>query len=74
MICKPCAVAGDMVAVVREKPVLNVPLNLGSFAGIDSIESHEAIRAVAYLYHGLCKGCDCQHKIDFEGKTVNEKA
>lgn len=27
---------------------------------------------VANMLHGMCNNCDCQHKIDFEGKTVQK--
>lgn len=75
MICKTCAIAGDMVAEAR-KMNLTVALDLGSFGGIDSIELGDAVRSVAHVFHGVCKGsthCDCQHKVDFEGKALQKK-
>ena len=29
---------------------------------------------VANMLHGMCNNCDCQHKIDFEGKTVQKES
>lgn len=67
MICKTCAIAGDMVAEVRDKPILNTPAVVSASAELDV---HDAVRIVAHIFHGLCIGCDCQHKIDFKGKTI----
>lgn len=71
MICKSCQIAGDMVAVARDKFE-------DEFLNIEGIEVYtkEAVRSVAHLFHGLCKGsghCDCQHKVDFEGKALQKK-
>jgi stage V sporulation protein SpoVS len=66
MICKKCQIAGDLVAEARK--MNDVPIFT-----IDNVTVHQAVRSVAYVFHGLCKGpghCDCQHKVDFEGKTI----
>lgn len=58
MVCKPCSVAGDMVQVFRNSSTV-LPKSIVHNLAID--------------YHDLCKGhehCDCQHKIDFEGKAI----
>lgn len=78
MICKRCQIAGDMVAEARSMD-LNAALEYdnSSFAGIDSISIREAVGSVAHLFHGLCKGsghCDCQHKVDFEGKSIQKES
>lgn len=71
MICKTCQIAGDMVAEARGKfdgEIINVENDL--------VITKEAVRSVAHLFHGLCKGnthCDCQHKVDFEGKALQKK-
>jgi hypothetical protein len=76
MICKTCQIAGDMVAVARDwvdGEVLTVDGVLR--AGVN-VPTKEAVRSVAHLFHGLCKGhghCDCQHKVDFEGKALQKK-
>lgn len=67
MICKPCNVAGDLVAIARQNEnFYHTVLHL-------DVSTKEAISEIAHLYHGLCKGrshCDCQHKVDFEGRTI----
>lgn len=75
MICKSCAIAGDMVAEARG-------IHSGEALNIESghptpyiVSTKEAVRSVAHLFHGLCKGpshCDCQHKVDFEGKSIQK--
>lgn len=70
MICKTCQIAGDMVAEAR-KMELNAVI-----APLSGIELGDAVRSVAHVFHGVCKGsthCDCQHKIDFEGKALQKK-
>jgi hypothetical protein len=74
MICKRCQVAGDLVAEARD-------IHSGEALDIASghptpyvVSTKEAVRSVAHLLHGRCKGsghCDCQHKVDFEGKTIS---
>ena len=59
MICKPCNVAGDSIKIFRESPVV---MHKPSF------------NEVAFSLHSLCKGCDCQHKIDFNGKAIQHDA
>lgn len=76
MICRTCGIAGEMIGVARE---WNVPTNVIMYVGPDPtvIRIKDNLRAVASLYHGKCKGsthCDCQHKIDFEGKTVQKES
>jgi hypothetical protein len=71
MICKTCQIAGDMVAVARDK-FENEDIYIQEFP----MDTKEAVRSVAHLFHGLCKGsthCDCQHKVDFEGKALQKK-
>lgn len=71
MICKPCGVAGDIVAVARDEFQVGEALNIEGLA----VGTRVTLRTVASLYHGLCKGsqhCDCQHKIDFEGKAIRK--
>lgn len=69
MICKPCNVAGDLVAISRqENNFKDEVINLRT-----TESTRDVIAAVAHTYHGLCKGrshCDCQHKVDFEGRTI----
>ena len=72
MICKPCGVAGDLVAVARdnnsfEDELIKVDLDTVTAC---AIYTKEAVRSVAHLFHGLCNDCDCQHKVDFEGKAI----
>lgn len=58
MICKPCSVAGDTVAELREMHEITIEKDT-----VDWVREQ----------HNSCKGkthCDCQHKIDFEGKTI----
>jgi hypothetical protein len=86
MICKPCQIAGDMVAEARSMNlgVEEIRIKANPFTAPEVIEgiaaefflapTKEAVRSVAHLFHGLCKGsghCDCQHKVDFEGKTIS---
>lgn len=62
MICKPCGVAGDLVAVFRE--------NKGN------VTFHAPLRMIAGELHTMCKGsthCDCQHMIDTEGKAIERQ-
>lgn len=73
MICKSCSIAGELVTAARGI-VPGTTLYIDVRGRLVDIPAKEAVRSVAHLYHGLCKGCDCQHKIDFEGKlTVNAK-
>ena len=78
MICKTCGIAGDMIAVARRKkslPFESLFLIQGDTS--KSAPTVEVIRSVASLYHGMCAGehhCDCQHKIDLEGKTLDGEA
>lgn len=77
MICKTCQIAGDMVAETRnwvDGEKLNIQTD---HTTVFQVPTKEAVRSVAHLFHGLCKGsghCDCQHKVDFEGKLVSGKA
>lgn len=77
MICKRCQIAGDLVAEARQmNPGLSLPylLRLSENDTDFDVSLKEAVRSVAHVFHGLCKGsshCDCQHKIDFEGKTIS---
>lgn len=76
MICKPCNVAGDLVAISRQNENFKdeaLGLRRSPQSGTYYVNTHEAVKAIAHLYHGLCKGrshCDCQHKVDFEGRTI----
>lgn len=75
MICKSCQLAGDMVAATREMDIApNIVMMLvESHAGTNQIRIHNAVRSVAALFHGKCKGsthCDCQHIVDMEGKRT----
>lgn len=76
MICKTCAIAGDMVAEARDwndTEMLNIQ---SAHTSVFMVSTKEAVRSVAHLFHGLCKGsthCDCQHKVDFEGKALQKK-
>jgi hypothetical protein len=68
VICKTCGIAGDLVAEARSRE-LTAMIRVEDF----KVPIKEAVRSVAHLFHGLCKGpghCDCQHKVDFEGKTI----
>lgn len=70
MICKKCQIAGDLVAEAR---TMDLRADLLTSASCE-ITIGDTIRSVAHLFHGLCKGsthCDCQHKVDFEGKVIN---
>jgi hypothetical protein len=67
MICKRCAIAGDLVAEARS---INDSEILYIQDILEEVSTKEAVRSVAHLFHGLCKGCDCQHKVDFERKTI----
>jgi hypothetical protein len=75
MICKPCGVAGDLIAEARKMDFApNVVMTLvESNAGVNQIRIHNAVRSVAHLFHGKCPGstkCDCQHIVDMEGKRI----
>jgi hypothetical protein len=73
MICKNCQIAGDMVAVARS---FNDTEILYIQDVLEEVSTKDAVRSVAHLFHGLCKGsthCDCQHKVDFEGKALQKK-
>lgn len=76
MICKTCAIAGDLVAEARNWRSDEV-ISIGNPRVLEvPIPTKEAVRSVAHLFHGLCKGsthCDCQHKVDFEGKALQKK-
>lgn len=72
MICKKCQIAGDMVAEARTLPNLDAPIYSITKDTLP-VPTKEAVRSVAHMFHGLCKGhghCDCQHKVDFEGKSI----
>lgn len=74
MICKTCQIAGDMVAVARDWNTYEV-IYIQDI--LEEVETKEAVRSVAHLFHGICKGsthCDCQHKVDFEGKLIDGEA
>ncbi len=73
MICKTCQIAGDMVAEARS---INEAETIHIADISEWVSTKEAVRSVAHLFHGLCKGhthCDCQHKVDFEGKALQKK-
>jgi hypothetical protein len=43
----------------------------------DPFTLKEAVGSVAHVFHGLCNGpthCDCQHKVDFEGKSIQKES
>lgn len=70
MICKRCQIAGDMVAEARS---MDTAAPVWMQSDPDPFTVKEAVGSVAHLFHVMCKGsghCDCQHKIDFEGKTI----
>lgn len=75
MICKPCGVAGDMIALVREQDILGstvIPIQWAC----DYIGVHASAKALADYLHGMCKGsthCDCQHQVDLEGKYIERE-
>lgn len=65
MICSNCGVAGDLIKARRTLPEKFVTGENG-YRGRDLINN-------AQFLHQQCKGdthCDCQHKIDVEGKMV----
>lgn len=78
MICKPCNVAGDLVAVSRQQNNFEdgvIFISKSRREPLAGFPTKNALAAVAELYHGICKGkshCDCQHKIDFEGRTIQD--
>lgn len=68
-ICKPCAVAADLISLYRE----DERLQKAHFSGLDekaTVNAAQVIAKVASGLHGLCYNCDCQHILDWEGKTT----
>ncbi len=73
MICKKCQIAGDLIAEAR---TMDLHPGQALSIGEEWVSTKETIRSVAHLFHGQCRGsthCDCQHKVDFEGKVINGK-
>jgi hypothetical protein len=69
VICKKCQIAGDLIAETRGTSDFYIPL-LGHEA---PVSFRQMIDAVAQRFHKQCKEsthCDCQHKIDWEGKVI----
>ncbi len=76
MICKSCQLGGDLVAHTRKMDIRpnTVFLLIGWGNGDIHVGIQAAIRTVAHFLHGKCQGathCDCQHKVDMEGKAIN---
>lgn len=68
MICGNCRLAGDMIARYRaEKRLKNAEFTIKSMA----FGAERVFGVVAGGLHGLCSGCDCQHILDWEGKSTN---
>lgn len=75
MICKSCQLGGDLVAHTRKMGIEpNTVFLLIGWADDTYVGIQSAIRTVAHFMHGKCQGvthCDCQHKVDMEGKAIN---
>lgn len=68
-ICKPCSVAADLVSVWRDREDEREKL-LYVKDVLQAIPFTNFIAPLASRLHSLCHNCDCQHKLDWEGKTV----
>lgn len=79
MICKPCGLAGDLVqqyrnskekGEIKRETVLVFPdpysaSTIHAFFG-------DVVENMAEYLHSICgNSCDCQHAIDFEGKSIS---
>lgn len=76
MICKPCGVAGDLVAAARDENGFEdeiISIRIDDLTGT-SVPTQEVVRSVAHLYHGVCKGCDCQHRVNFEPNKLIQRS
>lgn len=67
MICRDCCLGGELIAAKRR-------LNDKDFPDLAKAEFEALadIVGLAMFFHSLCENkCDCQHKIDLEGNTID---
>ena len=79
MICKPCGLAGDLVqqyrnsrekGEIKNESVLSLPSAYSPTVVL--VDFRDVIENLSEHLHSLCgNSCDCQHAIDFEGKSIS---
>lgn len=55
MICRPCRDGADCITEAFTEPRTHYP---------------KLARTLALQFHALCRGCDCQHKVDLQIKNA----
>lgn len=77
MICKPCALGVDMIDEMRKtnQNYFGSSYVMDLDGGKQAIDDKELFFRTAINFHSFCKkNCDCNHNINMDGETVDERA